>query len=94
MKEIKTNVVKKGISIQKHNIQQTICDFSNFFYKVVASKIIGSVPTTKYSVDDVREALKSKEEFASITEKDIVKTFISKIKRFTFSFELMLKSIM
>ncbi|XP_011451253.3 uncharacterized protein [Magallana gigas] len=38
---------------------------------VVASKIIGSVPTTKYSVDDVREALKSKEEFASITEKDI-----------------------
>uniref|UniRef100_K1R6M0 E3 ubiquitin-protein ligase MIB2 n=1 Tax=Magallana gigas TaxID=29159 RepID=K1R6M0_MAGGI len=38
---------------------------------VVASKIIGSVSTTKYSVDDVREALKSKEEFASITEKDI-----------------------
>lgn len=44
------------------------------FYKVVASKVIGCVPTTNYSVDDVREALRSKDEFASLTEKDIVKT--------------------
>lgn len=38
---------------------------------LVASKVIGCVPTTNYSVDDIREALRSKDEFASLTEKDI-----------------------
>lgn len=56
------------------------------FYKIVASEIIGSVPTRNYSVDDVRKAVRSQDK-SSTTEKDIVKWSINKIISYAFAFK-------
>lgn len=42
------------------------------FHQVIASEVIGNIPTTGYSVDDVKAAVEALEGSRNITEKDVV----------------------
>lgn len=42
------------------------------FRQVIASEVIGNIPTTGYSVDDVKAAVEALEGSRNITEKDVV----------------------
>lgn len=50
--------------------------------KVIASEIIGSVPTTDYTVNDVRAAVQTRRGSQITTEKDIVNNLIFKSNYF------------
>lgn len=42
------------------------------FCQGIASEVIGNIPTTGYSVDDVKAAVQALEGSRNITEKDVV----------------------
>lgn len=56
------------------------------FLKVIASEIIGSVPTTDYTINDVRTAVQTRSGSQITTEKDIVNMLNFQNKTYHFNY--------